>query len=417
MSHSFHHWLIATISAILVLLSLASESFAQESVLTLRSQNDRDNCIKAIISKYSDIEDIQGFEGIPVCKFIQASHVDDIRVFLNESLAGNPDFSNLTVRQAESSLGNDYQGKRDAAEKKLNILKEDSAYVSRVLLGKNTESQISAESTKYPEAVLLFEPKISIGSLTSNYGAYGVLPNNLKGSLFNFSPSPTEFPADVDYLYDFPLEGNGDLSDCTSACNLYIENYLLAKIWEELWGLNSQKDVAASRTKIRNALDEYDYFFFEAGDGLYPWELWVNSWGKSDNVFEVPKTKINVLHPSPVVYYNNLGGDIDPSLLIEVLGVTKLNYSKNGSLPIGISAAVDFQNDNIRYGGVAHLPLKGAFKKAGLDSISDFIPTETFSIAVLTDGDDDWSVGLKIDVAGLLYSKDKAKSTYLDFLE
>ena len=143
----------------------------------------------------------------------------------------------------------------------------------------------------------------------------------------------------------------------------------------------------------------------------------MNSWGKSDNVFEVPKTKINVPHPSPVVYYNNLGGDIDPSLLIEVLGVTKLNYSKNGSLPIGISAAVDFQNDNIRYGGVAHLPLKGAFKKAGLDSISDFIPTETFSIAVLTDGDDDWSVGLKIDVAGLLYSKDKAKSTYLDFLE
>ena len=103
--------------------------------------------------------------------------------------------------------------------------------------------------------------------------------------------------------------------------------------------------------------------------------------------------------------------------MIEVLGVTKLNYSKNGSLPIGASLAVDLQNDSIRYGCVAHLPVKGAFKKIGFDAVSDLIPSETVSIAFLTDGDDDWSVGLKIDVAGLLYSKDKAKSAFLGQLE
>ena len=149
---------------------------------------------------------------------------------------------------------------------------------------------------------------------------------------------------------------------------------------------------------------KYERFFYEVGDGLYPWELLVNNFSKNDDMLSPPAFKYNLLHPAPTTYYNNQSGDIEPGLMIEVLGFTKIDYVNK--MHFGAAIATDFSQDKIRYGGVVHLPLKHAFDEMGLNAVSGIVPCEVCSFVLLTDGDDNWSVGIKLNIANLLFKQE-----------
>lgn len=80
------------------------------------------------------------------------------------------------------------------------------------------------------------------------------------------------------------------------------------------------------------------------------------------------------------------------------------------------SKAVDLKSDDLRYGAVVHLPVKRAVKSIAGESVSKFVPCTVCSVAFLTDGDEDWSIGLKIDIAKVLYDQDNLASDVLGAL-
>jgi len=239
--------------------------------------------------------------------------------------------------------------------------------------------------------------------------------NTFKGSLTTiptaaFGTGPNRF-----YVDSFDYSGPDSFKDCspTAPCSAFLEYFLAYTAWREYWAITYEKPNRVALEKTQKLLMKYDNYLFESGDGMYPWELWANSKLFKKNDFNhVPDWKLHLAHPAPVVNYNELDNSIDPAVLMEVIGITKVNYNERNSLPVGASFAVDLKNDNTRFGAVIHLPLKGIAKELDLKLIEDFIPCEVCSIAILTDGDDDWSIGFKINAAGLLFSKEKARSQF-----
>ena len=416
-----------SVFALTQFLFFSNSALAQSFDKDLSSRVDRENCLNALLKNKSvfimpdiaalNIGEAEHIQKEVMCRFKQSKTIEEIGAFIDQQLTISPSLSELTVRQAELLLKeNGSTLKATQIQEKLTVLLEEFEETARSINIKASSGEFPEDFTQYSAAVLEFSNKINLNSLVSDYEAYG--PVRYNDSLFKFKAEASDrITDDTPPPFDFALPGDGNVSQCNEECKLYIENVMLARFWSKLWNVNSIKPLSQSLAKIRNAKAKYDYFFFEAGDGLYPWELWVNSLGKSNDILSPPKNKINFLHPSPIVYYDNLQGNIEPSMIVEVIGYTHLNYSQYGSLPIGASLAVDFQNDDVRYGGVIHLPIKGALNRIGLDPVAKIIPCEACSIAFLTDGDDDWSVGLKIDVARLLYSPDKAKSTFLDYIK
>ena len=425
---SFRKVFVLGILMLAQLSCFSSNAVAQNYDKDFSASVDRVNCLTALLKNNSvfispdiaalNIGAAEHIEKEAMCRFKQSKTIEEIRLFIDQQLTKSSQLNQLTVRQAELLL-NDTGSTSQAMkiEQKLKVLLEEFIEVAGSINVQASSEQYPDEYTAYSSSVIAFSSLMNMNSLVSDYEAYGPIKAN--DSLFKFNARAGDRVNNetITYTYDFALPGNGNISDCNSVCMLYLENIVLARLWSKLWNVNSAKPIAQSLAKIRSAKAEYDYFFFEAGDGLYPWELWVNSLGKSNDILSPPKGKINLLHPSPIVYYDNLQGNIEPSMIVEVVGYTQLNYSQSGSLPIGASLAVDFQNDNLRYGGVIHLPIKGALNRIGLEPVAKIIPCEACSIAFLTDGDDDWSVGLKIDVARLLYSPDKAKSSFLDYIK
>jgi len=247
----------------------------------------------------------------------------------NNSVFISPDIAALNIGTSQAMK----------IEQKLKVLLEEFIEVAGSINVQASSEQYPDEYTAYSSSVIAFSSLMNMNSLVSDYEAYGPIKAN--DSLFKFNARAGDRVNNetITYTYDFALPGNGNISDCNSVCMLYLENIVLARLWSKLWNVNSAKPIAQSLAKIRSAKAEYDYFFFEAGDGLYPWELWVNSLGKSNDILSPPKGKINLLHPSPIVYYDNLQGNIEPSMIVEVVGYTQLNYSQSGSLPIGASLA------------------------------------------------------------------------------
>lgn len=238
-------------------------------------------------------------------------------------------------------------------------------------------------------------------------------------SFFNFVPHrPGQTPDGMSSLA-FPIDVDSDeWGSCDPKCRAYLDFVVASKVASNLISQAVQVKTGELVRATDLALKEYDYYFFETGDGLYPHELWFNSLGKTDDPFDVPDGKWTLIHPTPVLYYNDLDGDVEPSVMIEVFGYTHLGYrpfAPEKSLPFGGAFAVDLENDQVRMGGVVHLPIKGLLANAGLDTLSEFVPCRLCSVAFMTDTDGDWSIGLKIDAARLLYPDEKAKKAWRKF--
>ncbi len=226
--------------------------------------------------------------------------------------------------------------------------------------------------------------------------------------------------------FDFDGAASIDPQACIAegadgACRKHLEFLLTLRVFRDYWEWVSSIGLSRISKRFTSAQNEYENYFFESsGDGLYPWEIWVNSLGKSDVFLDVPTVKWNVFHPSPYVAYGNEAGELEPAAMVEIVGVTFLNYSHKTSVPsapIGGAFAVDLSNDDVRFGGVVHLPLKRAVYELGEvgESLSEFVPCQSCSFVFLTDGDDDWSVGVKLDVARLFYRADDAKRLFRNF--
>ena len=247
--------------------------------------------------------------------------------------------------------------------------------------------------------------------LVLNYIDY----DSLRGSLTSIPRAANETGANRFYVDSFDYDGPDLFSDCSpeARCSAFLEYFLAYTAWRKYWAITYEKPNRATLEETQKLLLKYDNYLFDSGDGMYPWELWANSkLFKTNNFEQVPDWKLHLAHPAPIVNYNNLENSLDPSVVMEVIGITKINYNEGKPLPIGASFAVDLKNDNTRYGAVIHLPLKGIAKELNLTLIDDFIPCNVCSIAILTDGDDDWSIGFKINAAGLLFSQDKVREQF-----
>ena len=225
-------------------------------------------------------------------------------------------------------------------------------------------------------------------------------------------------------MFPYLIRYSGELAntDCNdNDCKLYLQTLLFYHAFSDFWGITAQQNLRDGLIRIRAANAEYENFLFGGGgDGLYPWEMWVNSLAKSDDFFDLPSVKWNVVHPAPYLAYDNEAGSFEPSVMVEAVGFTIMNFESGGkkpSAPIGAAIAMDFSNDKTRIGLVAHLPLKRAVYSLGgpAKDFSKYVPCEACSFVFLTDGDDDWTFGVKLNVASLLYAPDKARNLLRKF--
>ena len=73
----------------------------------------------------------------------------------------------------------------------------------------------------------------------------------------------------------------------------------------------------------------------------------------------------------------------------------------------------DLSDNDIRYGAVLHIPLKRAVHALPWigEAASKYVPCLVCSFVFLTDGDD-FSFGVKLNAAGLLYPTSRAQKLY-----
>lgn len=210
----------------------------------------------------------------------------------------------------------------------------------------------------------------------------------------------------------------GNVTNCrTQICQRDLTYYIGQSIWQTFSRKLSKPALETALKNVEKARENYEKYLFETGDGMYAWELWANSVVfKPRSVLEPPTKKLHLLHPATIVYYNKQEGELMPSAMLEVLGVSNVDY-KNDWKNIGGSFALDLNSDRLRYGGVVHLPLKAALGEVPvLKEVSEFIPCNICSVGFFTDGDDDWSVGVKLNAAGLFFAPGKIREKYGNYL-
>ena len=217
--------------------------------------------------------------------------------------------------------------------------------------------------------------------------------------------------------YSVKYGGVVEPDNCDRHCQQYLEFLLIVRIWSAYWFLSDIVVLPELSIRVENAIAENENFFFSAGDGLYPWEIWLNSRSKSDDFFLVPAYKFNFLHPSPFISYEDDSGSVEPAVLLEVIGATKLNFNAQAtdlSAPFGGAFAVDFSDDDIRFGAVFHIPLKRVVHTLPWigEATSKYVPCLVCSFVFLTDGDDNFSFGVKLNAASLLYPTVRAQQLY-----
>lgn len=412
-----------TIHAFFLLLSVVIISAQPASAgPKIDSDSDRSACVIDMMNKQKNFFQVRELEGkgigvIPSCNFDEFSLIKILHNKLTSVKAIETKTSaspKLKFAKADSIL-NDRANHDGSVVVTVDILNARLEVAARQLLEKSVTQPNSQAYARYLESVIKYTGAIDPTSLQSNYENYDVVAREEKAFLLNFNPRSQLEPTDEENLFDYAFIREGEISECKQTCRDYIELFVLSSVAGDYWALNSLVKINQVLAKIEASLAKYENYLFETGDGLYPWEIWLNSQWKTNNIFEVPDRKYNLLHPSPIVYYNDKAGEIDPSILVELVGVTWLNYEggrTDRSLPVGGALVADFEDDRVRFGVMAHLPLKGLLYRSGLGFVADIMPCELCSLTFVTDGDDDWSVGFKVDVAQLLYPKTLAKVAY-----
>ena len=362
---------------------------------------DIDNCVQKLIAdtsytfyKLGQITSINAL--IAICPTDLGKQVKEI----DEKLTGFVDLDSKITLNASKEIASE-----------LDVI--NKVFLSWVTtLEKKSINGLSQYDARYFEKLSIALPQMTINNI--NMGDYS-LYTNTSGLDFDFFSNTFQL-ATTKYA-DRPKTWPECEKD--NKCKIYVETYLFQVLWDSYWTVNAKRGIRVLYNETKAAQKKYDHFLLTSGDGLYPWEILINStmFSKEDITY-VPPVKWNVLHPTPIVYYGDKSGELKPSVLVEVIGGTLLNYSSdtNGSLPIGASFAVDLQSNRVRYGSVVHLPIKNALKHAKLDMLADFVPCDVCSIAFMTDGHNDWSIGFKINAAGLLYAPDKARTALMSYI-
>jgi hypothetical protein len=95
---------------------------------------------------------------------------------------------------------------------------------------------------------------------------------------------------------------NAASSTCLTndACIAYVENLIFAHVWSQFWAIGPR--LGTKIRELEKIAAQYENYFFETGDGLYPWELLVNNAFKdANNIDQAPTFKLNLFHPSPLI--------------------------------------------------------------------------------------------------------------------
>lgn len=377
---------------------LAESAIAQQRP-NLASDAERLKCIKALAADFPSVTDFnfispKTLRGKAECNFGILDNHGKIGAVLDTQIAGKKEAKVENVTN-------------------LRDFKNQIAVTVSTFSPKLQTSDVNQRLDNYFRDVSLYLPQMSYKKMAS--GGYGYTPvlSEIK-TKFKFDISDTDAGFEYSYLADWSLNSS-ECQTSTSKCITYVEAYIIGLIVNEVWAENAKATNADALKLLTKAETNYETFFFDAGDGLYPWELFANNLlSKDRDILNPPNVKFNVFHPAPIVSYSNSSGDIEPGFMVEALGFTKLDYDKK--LHFGGALAADFSDDQFRYGAVIHLPISAAFKEMGFEGASKIIPCEVCSFVVMTDGNDDWSVGVKMNVAGWLYSQDNNLPGFLQDL-
>jgi hypothetical protein len=275
-------------------LALVGAASAQSEKPDIADQASRTICIEKLIQEYVPLDRLRSlqYESLKAVEGCDFSQSDEI-LALQQSIQKLNDSGQETPATLKFDEANAVQAgfARRSFKARQTIGSLNSAFISTAgdlsvtaRVQGRSEEQVEALRS-YPGAMLSVLQYITLENLTSGYDSYPMLDGEPNDSdMFRFVFREPQM-ARVG-RFDPPLPGAYPSNDkCDNICRAYIEQLLVGRYFHTYWALNNDVILSQLAKDVDASLAKYEQFFFESGDGLYPWELWINSWGKSDNVF------------------------------------------------------------------------------------------------------------------------------------